>query len=744
MVMTRKETEMQHSSIGRFAFATLIVVLGTPQLAAAVDLSGEYVVSDPVPCRLTLVQTGTALETSGFCSLGDLIYPVSSTGTVDPATGAFSGAGAIPGLCVDLFCSGTGDGEETHSTCTSSTSVCNNITISATKCGNGAIDPLEDCEDGNHADGDCCSARCRLDAAGSACTSDSIDCTDDVCNATGTCMHEPTVGACDDGNACTIGEMCVDGACVAAEPAPAGQACSDDLDPCTADVCDGAGTCTHEPLPPKDCRQALVSRDVARCMATQCTGVDRTTCRRRCKPAAIRTLAYVVSECREDTAGMVVGRQALRIRRGEREPISVMDFARSEPIPDPTRQCFNWRGGSRFGARSVSMFPLQRLGVSPDGSGVVFEVNQEFSVLPLANQLLPEQQGFFFVRADGQGLRYLGPPSHEPSFGGVGFALSPPIAFSPSGRRIVFTDRVEGAPQIIVLDLAKNVRRQATHLPSGTPPSTFFGPFLLTCCPAFIDDETIRFHTYVDPDGSNPEHDLAAFTVRIDGSRLERIPPPVAAAGSEVVPNFGVAGRRTSLVRLTMPGDPVSNPVPPGCGPGPLPCADFRITEIFLQDAQNLVQLTKLNSADTFAGFVNPTGTRAFFMTSVDPLGMNPHGNCQLFSVNSHGRGLRQVTHFDQGGSPPPVPGCFGASLPACSLGEGYYRVVFQDPVTKAIVFISSCDPLGTNNGNQIFAMRADGSGLRQLTDAAGVTTDRDGNRVAELVGPFAYSAEFH
>lgn len=58
-------------------------------------------------------------------------------------------------------------------------------------------------------------------------------------------------------------------------------------------------------------------------------------------------------------------------------------------------------------------------------------------------------------------------------------------------------------------------------------------------------------------------------------------------------------------------------------------------------------------------------------MTSVDPLGTNPHGNCQIFSVDTRGSGLRQLTRFNQGGSPPSVPGCFGPDAPACSVGEG-------------------------------------------------------------------------
>ena len=55
---------------------------------------------------------------------------------------------------------------------------------------------------------------------------------------------------------------------------------------------------------------------------------------------------------------------------------------------------------------------------------------------------------------------------------------------------------------------------------------------------------------------------------------------------------------------------------------------------------------------------------------------------------------------------------------------------------------MTSVHPLGANLslGAQIFAMRPDGRGLRQLTDAAGVTTDPDGSFGVELPGPFAYS----
>jgi hypothetical protein len=470
-------------------------------------------------------------------------------------------------------------------------------------------------------------------------------------------------------------------------------------------------------------------------MSTQCDGIGRETCRRRCKPAAIRTLAYVVTECREDGAGMVVYHQALRIRRGDREPITGVDFPPSGPMPDPQGLCRLY-GGTRQGNQSVVWFPLQRLGVSPDGSGVVFEVNTEFSSQPPTPfaPLSAEQEGMFFVRSDGSGMRRLGPASHAMSFSPALFA-SPPIAFSPNGRRIAFTDLGKGtdgknAVQIVVLDLATGERTQVTHLPSDAAPDP---KFFVTCCPKFIDDKTVVFQTFVDPDGSNPEHDLIAATVRIDGSRFTRLPTPVAGPGSRLVPSFEIAGPHgADLLRMALPGTPVK----------PYRTTPFPVVEVFLQRGKNLLQLTNFHANDTIAAFLS--ARRAFFIASADPVGENPYENCQMFSTDTHGGGLRQVTHFNPGKFVD-LPGCSGpeAGPPGCSIGNGYYRVIVEDPVTKAVVFNSSCNPFGANPtfGDQLFAMRPDGSGLRQLTDAPGFTTGADGSFRVELSGPFAYSA---
>ena len=378
-----------HGTMSRFVFATLLVALGTPPLAAAIDLSGDYVTSGLTPCRLSVVQTGTALQVGGSCSVGSTTSPISLAGTVDPGTGAFSVTGEIPGLCADLACSGTGDGEETQITCTSSSSACN-VPLSATKCGNGVIDPEENCEDGNHADGDCCSARCRLDPAGTACTSDGNDCTADVCDAAGTCTH------------------------VTVPPAECWRAAA-----CHS-------TCTQQL---KECRQACRGRGQARRDCREACA-ERSTC--TAPGARIRALAYVVSECTTDAQGRSSLEQKLLIRRGNCDPLQVMEARASTPVPNSFGLCralgFPLSGGHSF----ISFGVLQAMAVVPDGSGVVFDVTKQFSPA-----LTPEPpgEGIFFVRADGSGLRRLGPPSRFQFFLGQ---FSWPV--SPDGRTIAFID----------------------------------------------------------------------------------------------------------------------------------------------------------------------------------------------------------------------------------------------------------------------------------------------------------------
>jgi cysteine-rich repeat protein len=136
-------------------------------------------------------------------------------------------------------------------------------------CGDGIRDPNEGCDDGNQLDGDCCSAACTLDADvvpcddGSACTSGDVcvagvctpgtatvctpvnDCQESTCNpVSGLCVDtfKPNGRACSDADACTVPDVCNAGACQSG----AALTC-DDYQPCTADSCDEATGCLHEP-----------------------------------------------------------------------------------------------------------------------------------------------------------------------------------------------------------------------------------------------------------------------------------------------------------------------------------------------------------------------------------------------------------------------------------------------------------------------------------------------------------------
>ena len=70
---------------------------------------------------------------------------------------------------------------------------------------------------------------------------DGNDCTADSCEAGVGCEFVPTEGECDDGTACTLGDICFQGLCVATSFLD----CEDD-NLCTDDSCDPADGCIHE------------------------------------------------------------------------------------------------------------------------------------------------------------------------------------------------------------------------------------------------------------------------------------------------------------------------------------------------------------------------------------------------------------------------------------------------------------------------------------------------------------------
>jgi cysteine-rich repeat protein len=113
-------------------------------------------------------------------------------------------------------------------------------------CGDGAREGTEECDDGNTVNGDCCSATCTAESAGSPCGADGNLCTDDVCDGAGACGVDNSV-LCDDGDACTTGDVCSGGSC------GGGAVNCDDGDLCTQDSCSVMTGCVHLAQPRTGC-----------------------------------------------------------------------------------------------------------------------------------------------------------------------------------------------------------------------------------------------------------------------------------------------------------------------------------------------------------------------------------------------------------------------------------------------------------------------------------------------------------
>lgn len=84
------------------------------------------------------------------------------------------------------------------------------LRISQDACGDGVLDPGEECDDANDDAGDCCSPDCRFEAAGSSCVDPDPCSVDDVCDGAGACLAGTTPLDCEDDDVCTQ-DSCVPG-----------------------------------------------------------------------------------------------------------------------------------------------------------------------------------------------------------------------------------------------------------------------------------------------------------------------------------------------------------------------------------------------------------------------------------------------------------------------------------------------------------------------------------------------------
>jgi hypothetical protein len=162
------------------------------------------------------------------------------------------------------------------------------------------------------------------------------------------------------------------------------------------------------------------------------------------------------------------------------------------------------------------------------------------------------------------------------------------------------------------------------------------------------------------------------------------------------------------------------------------------VQEVFVRDGKNVLQLTTIGRSDTQFAFRLRDRNHIVFASSGDPVKRNPRNTCQLFGIDRFAGHLTQLTRFMPDSTSP--VGCNGGvPPPGCTVVSSIGR---QDPKTGAIVFDSSCDPFGlAPRSQQLYAMRPDGSGFRQLTNYRGTTIAPDGTVTVELPGPIGYSA---
>lgn len=112
---------------------------------------------------------------------------------------------------------------------------CSGTTLSCDYSGVSAYNLLDTC---NGLDDDCDGTVDNLGAA-TGCD-DGNRCTDDRCDGINGCVTEANEGPCDDGDVCTLGDACADGACATTTSLD----CNDD-NICTDDSCDSALGCQN-------------------------------------------------------------------------------------------------------------------------------------------------------------------------------------------------------------------------------------------------------------------------------------------------------------------------------------------------------------------------------------------------------------------------------------------------------------------------------------------------------------------
>jgi hypothetical protein len=148
-------------------------------------------------------------------------------------------------------------------------------------CTHDWCDPVDGCQHANNTvpcdDGDACTVSdvCKdgvCEGTEMGCD-DGNPCTDDVCDTATGCAYNFNQAGCDDQNACTENDLCKDGVCTSGTPL----GCGDNND-CTSDSCDPAAGCVYETTgQPCDDENICTFKDMCN-QDGVCTGQSAVTC----------------------------------------------------------------------------------------------------------------------------------------------------------------------------------------------------------------------------------------------------------------------------------------------------------------------------------------------------------------------------------------------------------------------------------------------------------------------------------
>src|SRR5262249_39376397 len=100
-------------------------------------------------------------------------------------------------------------------------------------CGDGVVDPGEQCDDANSVNGDACDNNCTFPACGNGIVDPSEECDDgnvqDVDCCSSSCTSAPDATPCDDHLFCNGADTCASGACTVhgGDPCTGGTECND-------------------------------------------------------------------------------------------------------------------------------------------------------------------------------------------------------------------------------------------------------------------------------------------------------------------------------------------------------------------------------------------------------------------------------------------------------------------------------------------------------------------------------------